>query len=160
MDKKPPSWWTIEAKCVLQEDILSGRVGADMTAEDVYVMYGQLYQQYAFPNFKNNFKNHREAVEMEIGRMELDCAGYFHDKDALSAAGRFDPSKPVPWHKSEAKELLKQDIDAGKHLEMKPIDLRDTREVYKLFELEVFRKHISQEARRREKRRGFRRAIN
>jgi hypothetical protein len=58
----------------------------------------------------------------------------------------------LPWHKSEAKKLLKQDIDDGKHLHMKPSELRGTRKEYEDFGLEVFRKHIHQDVDSRSKR--------
>ena len=53
---------------------------------------------------------------------------------------------------SEAKKLLKQDIDDGKHLQFKPSDFHATREEYKTFSLKVFQNHIYQEVDSRSKR--------
>ena len=51
----------------------------------------------------------------------------------------------IPWHKSEAKNLLKKDINDGRHKEMKPEVLHGTREEYQAFPLKTFRNHIYQE---------------
>jgi hypothetical protein len=58
----------------------------------------------------------------------------------------------IPWHKSEAKNLLKKDINDGRHKEMKPEVLHGTREEYQAFPLKTFRNHIYQEVDSRAKR--------
>ena len=63
-----------------------------------------------------------------------------------------DPSDTIPWHVSEAKKILKRDINDGKHLQFKPLDFHVTREEYKTFSLKVFRNRIYQEVDSRSKR--------
>jgi len=58
----------------------------------------------------------------------------------------------IPWHKSEAKNLLKKDINDGRHKEMKPEVLHGTREEYQAFPLKTFWNHIYQEVDSRAKR--------
>jgi hypothetical protein len=83
--------------------------------------------------------------------MQVDCAAYGHDLAILKASATADRTN-LPWHKSEAKKLLKQDIDDGKNRDMKPSELRGTRKEYEEFTLEVFRKHIHQDVDGRSKR--------
>ena len=49
------------------------------------------------------------------------------------------------WSGSAAERLLKLDIDANKHLELKPKLLHASRVEYQHFELKEFRKHVYQE---------------
>ena len=49
------------------------------------------------------------------------------------------------WEGSDAQNLLKQDVDNGLHLQLKPKQLRETRSEYKLFGVRKFQKHIDQE---------------
>jgi hypothetical protein len=61
-----------------------------------------------------------------------------------------NPNFPYPrWDGHPAQCLLKIDVDSGKHKRYKPELLRMTRKEYKLFPLEVFRKHIHQVERSR-----------
>ena len=49
------------------------------------------------------------------------------------------------WDRHVARKLLKEDITAKKHKEMKPKELRESRNEYQDFTPEVFCKHIHQE---------------
>jgi hypothetical protein len=51
-------------------------------------------------------------------------------------------SRPCSWHFSEAREVLKIDMAAGKHKHVKPKDLWPSRNDYQDFDLEIFRKAI------------------
>jgi hypothetical protein len=84
--------------------------------------------------------------------MQVDCEAYGHDRAILKTSATADQTTNLPWHKSEAKKLLIQDIDVGKHLQMKPSALRLTRKEYEDFKIDVFRKHIYQEIDSRTKR--------
>ena len=148
--KKPEQWKTSEAKALLREDIISKRVPASMGAKEVYAMRAE-YKEFPIKNFPTNLKNLRKAIADNFARMQVDCEAYGHDRAILKTLATADPTNH-PWHKSEAKKLLKQDIDEGKHLQMKPSELRGTRKEYEAFGLEVFRKHIHQDVDSRSKR--------
>ena len=49
------------------------------------------------------------------------------------------------WRNHPGKPLLRQDMDEGKHLQMKPSKLRDSRPEYSDLPYDVFRKRIAQE---------------
>ena len=53
------------------------------------------------------------------------------------------------WDGSAAQGLLKVDVDEGRHINMRPQELRKTRVEYASFPVDVFRKHIHQEVRSR-----------
>jgi hypothetical protein len=149
--KKPEKWRGSEAKALLRADIISKRVPDTMTAKEVYAMRPE-YKAFPIKYFSTNLKNLRKAIADNFGRMQVDCEAYGHDRAILKTLATADQTTDVPWHKSEAKKLLKEDIDNGKHIQMKPSALRRTRKEYKDFKLDVFRKHVHQEIDSRSKR--------
>jgi hypothetical protein len=122
-----------------------------MQANDVYAMRPDKYEKWPFKGFQRNLKNLREVIAKSYARMQTDCEAYGHDRALLKTLQVADPHN-IPWHKSEAKQFLKLDIDDGKHLQMKPAKLHLTRMAYRKFDLKVFRKHIYQEVDSRAKR--------
>jgi hypothetical protein len=59
-------------------------------------------------------------------------------------------NKPYPrWGGTIAEDLLRFDIDVGKHETMKPREIQATRPEYSLYPLKVFRDHVQQERRAR-----------
>jgi hypothetical protein len=148
--EKPEKWKDSEAKALLRSDIISKRAPATMTAKEVYGMRPE-YMKFPYKNFPTNLNNLRKAIADNYERMQVDCEAYGHDLSVLKKSVTVDLTN-LPWHKSEAKELLRKDIDDGKHLQMEPSALRSTREEYMGFTSEVFRKHIHQEVDSRSKR--------
>jgi hypothetical protein len=53
------------------------------------------------------------------------------------------------WDTPEASKLLREDIDDEKHIAMDLNEFWNSREAYKLFPKDVFRKHIYQECNKR-----------
>ena len=51
------------------------------------------------------------------------------------------------WEGSEAQHWLKKDMEDGKHLQLKPEELHQSRPEYVLLPLKVFRDHIAQPTR-------------
>jgi hypothetical protein len=149
--KEEKNWKDSEAKRLLREDIIAGVIQASMAAKDVYDMRPE-YKKWAFKNFQTNLKNLRKAIADSYARMLADCEAYGHDRALLMTLGAGTNPQDVPWHKSEAKKLLKKDIDNGKHKQMKPEALHGTREEYQAFSLKTFRNHIYQEVDSRAKR--------
>jgi hypothetical protein len=152
MSAKEGKWKESEAKRLLREDIISGAVNASMAAKDVYEMRPE-YKKWPYNNFQTNLRNLRKAIVNSYERMLEDCEAYGHDLALLTTlrAGT-ENLQVVPWHKSDAKRLLKQDVDDGKHKAMKPEALYNMREEYQVFSLETFRNHIYQEVDSRAKR--------
>ena len=61
------------------------------------------------------------------------------------------PVAEVLWHLLEAKPLLDKDIEEGKHLEVDPQELYESRAEYQQFALVTFHGHLYQEVKRWEK---------
>ena len=141
---KAAKWKNSVAKKHLRADILSGAVPPGMKAKEVYAMRPQ-YKQYPYKNFRSNLLSLRKLIAKDKERMRADCEAYGHDRALLAQLRADDPPENIPWHRSEAKKLLEKDIDDGKHLQMKPSEMYDTREEYQAFSLKVFRNHIYQE---------------
>ena len=142
--KKAPKWADSEAKKILKQDIIQLEVTDASDPEEVYKMHPE-YSQFEYSNFKTNLANLIEKVLSDFERMRTDCEFFGHDLAVLAVYRENHPLERTPWHKSEAKPLLEQDMNLGKHLTMTPKELFQTRIQYREFSLEEFRKHIHQE---------------
>ncbi len=89
-----------------------------MTAREVYNSR-DCYQKFPFVNCSSNLTNLRAAIDKDHDREMGDLANYRHDKLILTTRQAGQPPRPIPWHRSEAKKLLKKDIDDNKHNQMK-----------------------------------------
>jgi hypothetical protein len=88
----------------------------------------------------------KETLQGLKDRADKDEAAFLHD-EALNLRVN---NKPYPrWGGTIAEDLLKIDIDAGKHETMKPRELQATRPEYSLYPLKEFRDHVQQERRGR-----------
>jgi hypothetical protein len=85
--------------------------------------------------------------------MQRDAISYGHDLAIVKEMRTKNPPTRPAWHKSAASILLKQDVDAELHKEMKPKELHKSRAEYRdVFDLKTFRKHLYQEIDSRPKR--------
>jgi len=141
--KQKSKWSTSIAKHLLKEDIINGSVQDGMDPVEVYQRRPE-FQEFPLKNFKTNLENLMQSILKQFDRLQLDSDAFGHDLAILEALHRDAPVE-VPWHKSEACQLLKRDVKIGKHLQMWPIELYQTEAAYREFSLEVFRNHIYQE---------------
>jgi hypothetical protein len=71
--------------------------------------------------------------------MQDDCDFYGYDIACLKDIQASNPiPPPMLWHKSEAKHLLIEDINNGKHVGKLPQDLNKSKQQYRGFSLKVF----------------------
>ncbi|CAB9531365.1 hypothetical protein SEMRO_3464_G348310.1 [Seminavis robusta] len=100
-----------------------------------------------------------KSVLRDYDRLLVDCEAYGHDMAIILQMRKDNPPVQVPWHRSEAKPLLEKDIDEKKHLEIdpetgekiKPRQLYQSRVEYREYKLKVFRDHLYQEVKKRER---------
>jgi hypothetical protein len=139
-DKK---WIHSLGKKSLRTDIILGKVTANCNPKDVYDMHNS-YKGFPFDNFKKNLQSLIEAVAKDIARMQHDCEAYGHDLGVVKALRSDEEagSRPLSWHLSDARKLLKVDMVEGKHKQLKPKALWLSRTEYQVFALEPFRKAI------------------
>lgn len=144
-------WQYSSAKKLLEKDIIDGIIGTVETGMlpcQVYLMRPE-YADYEYDRFVSNLYSLRVKYEKLLYLAQIDGEALAHDL----ALGLRTNSKPYPhWQGSEAERLLQEDINNGKHLGMKPQELRNTHAEYKVYPLKVFRDHIQQELRARKER--------
>lgn len=146
----PPKWGKSPAKELLYEDICTGIIKPEMNGDEVYLMRPE-FQLYKLNNFKSNLKNLREAIALDYGRMQRDRKYYRQDRHRLSVIRANDPPEELVWHRHPAMALLEQDVSAGLHKQKKPSELYQSRDEYKDFPPDVFRKHVHQEVTKRDR---------
>ncbi len=136
-------WIHSAAKKSLQADIILGKVTKNCDPKDVYRMHTS-YKGFPFENFKTNLQSLLKAVAKDIARMQHDCEAYGHGLGVVKAlrSGEEAGSRPLYWHLSDARKLLKVDMVEGKHKQLKPKALLLSRTEYQVFDLEPFRKAI------------------
>lgn len=151
-DAGKEAWGLSKSKAILRTGLLNGTIKPHMKPKEVFNMNPQEHGKWNYNNWANNLRNLRNSIKRDRGRMQKDVLAYGHDL-AIVNEYRKSLSNPKPrWRGSSAERLLKQDIDEGKHLSMKPRFLHQTRSEYRIFDLMVFRKHIYQEVDSRPKR--------
>ena len=123
----------------------------EMSPRAVFDLHPEEHSKWNYKNSSSNLRTLRAAIDRDRGRMQRDAIAYGHDLESVKALRA--PTDKTPWHRSPAFRLLKQDMDDGKHKQMKPKDLYESQPEYHTnFTLEEFRKHIYQEIDSRPKR--------
>jgi len=143
-------WRKSKAKALLLQDLQDGVVHLNVNVMPAAIVYQQRPEFRHFPleQFGNRLKDLRLALKTKKDRSAMELAALHHDRLIYPTQAFNSLGKPR-WEGSEAQSLLKEDMDNSMHETMRPKALWNTREEYKKFELEVFRKHIDQETRRR-----------
>lgn len=142
------------ARKFLYEEIANERIplnGKEMGPRAVYDKYKELScfklkgMEYG-KDFTRRLRDLRAIIKRDRKRA-------IEDRNELAVLIR---NHPVPeknhkgepqWNGSAAQRLLKEDMQAGKHESMKPLQLRATRPEYELFLPETFRWKIQQNIR-------------
>jgi hypothetical protein len=145
---KAVPWQHSEAKSVLTSDIFEGTlVKPEMTAQQVLATRAELYAPYK-KNFATNLRNLRRSLKALQGRADEDQAAVVHDLERFPRS-MVNPRGHPRFDGSAAQRLLKQDVDNGEDVGVKPMAFRNTRPEYEQFPLKVFRDHLSHERQRR-----------
>lgn len=142
--------WRI-AKAILKKELLNGSVGVgskDPPPREVWNSRSE-YKAVEYANFRTNLNQLRKKARVQKANEVRDRLALSNDRK-LNQNNKTPPAFPYPrWDTTSAKRFLGLDIDAKLNETMKPSQLRNTREVYKLFPLDVFRNHINQEVKSR-----------
>lgn len=146
------AWALSKSKSILRTGLLNGTILPSMKPKEIFDMHPEEHSKWEYTNWTNNLRNLRHAIEKDNKRMHDDMLSYGHDLAIVNALRAANPNRKPRWRGSEAAKRLKEDVDKGKHLEMKPSTLHQTRPEYLVFDLDVFRKHIYQEVDSRPKR--------
>lgn len=139
-------WAKSASKAVLRSGILTGRIKPTMKPKEVWNMDLEVHAPYKknYSNWSKNLRSLQAAIGRDRDRMLNDVAAYGNDIGIINTI-RSSQHNKIPWHRSEASCLLKQDMEEGLDKEKKPKDLYKSRpEYFDHFSLEEFRKHIYQ----------------
>jgi hypothetical protein len=147
-DKNEPSpWKDSQAKKLLRQDILDGKVVDSMTPMQIFQMRPE-YAPYGLKKFRSNWYSLRDSIKDNQAKASSDSDALAHDLRIRPPVAYTSKGYPR-WDGSDAQRLLKQDVNTGLTNSIKPRVLRETRMEYQAFPLKVFREHIHQEHRSR-----------
>jgi hypothetical protein len=146
-------WKPSKARQILLEDLEEGLLPVDadeMSAEEAWdIMYSNMaeFVPVVFSQFKERLRDHRKQVGEQTARSILESEALMHDRLMFPRQMENCRGEPV-FDLSAAKLLLRADVADGKHLTMKPLQLKLTRDEYKPYSTKVFKHRIYQEVRR------------
>jgi hypothetical protein len=115
-----------------------------LDAEAVYDMRPQ-YQRYSFEEFSNWLDLVRGKHKVMRQKAQRDDEKVVKQLNHLGGMEERTFWGYQSWRNHPGKPLLRQDMDEGKHLIMKPSVLRDSRPEYSDLPYDVFRRRIAQE---------------
>lgn len=149
------AWGSSDARAALYAAITEGEIplerGQTVEKEDLiwdfFCLRPEVYNYGEFERFRGRLNSLRAIIKAGKSRAEEDLIAYQqfiknHPKSTMAANGDYPE-----WEGHKAQELLVQDMADGKHEEMTPMQLRQTRAEYREFPLDVFRSHIYQDIR-------------
>jgi hypothetical protein len=155
--QRPPAslndadWGSSDAKHLIVQDMMDGIVPYNQKIKDIEKLYHDMYaHQPEFRDFPFDLIRYRDRInriQKAVARLKW-AADY--DEACLKAAREkhpkptHGPTGKILWEDSEAATWIKIDFEAGKHLNMKPSELRETRDCYKLFSKRRFSKRLDQ----------------
>lgn len=149
-------WANSNAKQLLYNDIVSGRVPADMPGRFVRLSRPE-YEHWKPSNFTTNLRTLRKTIRKDHVRMVEDVINYGKDVDTLREIRENNPpteEKP-DWDKLGCHRMLQKDLKDWNYPNPSPTKqprhLQQTRPEYMLFTNKQFNDHIQHEVRRKMK---------
>ncbi|KAK1739827.1 hypothetical protein QTG54_009586 [Skeletonema marinoi] len=144
--KKKIKWRNSKARAMLVRMLMDKDSNAHtMTWQQLHSSH-EWFQEYDAKSFQRYVSELKKANPKKIAVVTED------NKIINAELQRFPrPDKTLRgepfWDTHPSKRLLRQDVKLGKHLEMKPKTLHQTRLEYQAFSLKTFRQHVYQEKR-------------
>ncbi|CAJ1945443.1 unnamed protein product [Cylindrotheca closterium] len=142
----------LKAKNTITEDLVQGILPLEenvIPVEDLWTHYENEagFEKVCFDQFKERLEAHREQVKTTLARSRYEEECLRHDRILFPREEVDDNGIPF-FDLHPAKKLLEDDVAANKHASMKPEQLRQTREEYKVFPNSYFRPRIYQAVRK------------
>ena len=151
MPKKKKGWRYSEAKKLLKNSIIKGLLDnvdplGPRFVYDIFMYLPDFHEENYndYDAFTRRYRDLKKSIDNKRERSALEEQALAHDR-AIYPVRPVDCRGIPRWDGSEAQKSLRADMDAKKHLEMKPSHLRVTNDEYKRFPLDCFRGHIDQE---------------
>jgi hypothetical protein len=123
---------------------------SELSAEEAWeLVYQHMaeFNEVVFSQFEARLRDHRRRAKEQVTRSTRESEALAHDRHIFPRQMENGRGQPV-FDLSSAKMLLRADVEDGKHLRMKPLQLQRTREEYSNFSAGVFKHRIYQEVRR------------
>ena len=113
-------WKNSEAKKIIMNDLMSMVLPCDeklVSTQAAFEHYKQMpeFQYVVYSQFEARLKDHRKAVGKKIMHHKSQMEALAHDQ-ALYPRKQYDRKGRKMFHGSEAHNLLKQDVEAERHL--------------------------------------------
>lgn len=149
------AWVSSDARLALYAAIVEGEIPLNGVNEDEDTLWDyfnkrpEVHNHGEFRLFQSRLESLRDIIKRDCGRAEEDKLAFDiyiknHPKAETSAKGGYPE-----WEGHPAQKKLKEDMAAGKHLTMDPLQmyLEEEESPYREFPIDVFRSHIYQETR-------------
>lgn len=153
----PPGWidwFNSPAREIIMEDLQEGILSLDENVTSAEEAWDTCYRHIAefssvvFDQFKARLKDNRRQVQALLNRSEMEARALVHDRQLYPRQMHNDRGEPV-FDLREAKEFLRKDVKANRHITMKPSEFQRTRTAYMAFKPRIFKDRIYQEVRRK-----------
>ena len=144
---KVEKWKNSKAKAFLVRLIMDETSDIHRKSPEEVWKSSEWFQQYPKHRFIDNMKNLKNALEARERVVQEDIRLIQAELAALNLSDKTMRGYPH-WHTHAANKLLADDLKFGRNGDMKPLSFRNTRDEYKNFPLQVFRRHIYQEQRK------------
>jgi hypothetical protein len=140
-------WAKSEAKKMLLEDIVSGRIDG-WQPKQVYEDPARhdLYKYYKRENFSTNLRNLREYVKNHRARAATDSIAMAETRREL--ANHRNPNAAPRWDGTRAQAILQRLIANGETANKKPAEIRASKPEFLVYTGEQFRNHLTHKKRR------------
>lgn len=103
-----------------------------------------IFKQYPLRNFKTNFRNLKNSIDVERAAIQFDQLSLEADRNKYPRNGTTDRGYPF-WDTHPARKLLEDSVRKGQANNVKPQEIRSSETAYKDFPPRVFAKHVHQE---------------
>mmetsp|Transcript_11689 Transcript_11689/g.19868 ORF Transcript_11689/g.19868 Transcript_11689/m.19868 type:complete len:295 (+) Transcript_11689:36-920(+) len=145
-NKKKPKWRNSKARAMLVRMLMDNQSNVHkMTWKESHASH-EWFQEYDPMLFQRYVRDLRKANPQKVAVVTEDNEIIKRELNRFPRPTKTNRGEPF-WDTHPAKLLLRGDVKAGKHLDMKPALLHQTRSEYKAFSLKTFRAHIYQEKR-------------
>lgn len=141
-----PKWKNSKARALLVKLLMDKDSNVhNMTWQQIHSSH-EWFSEFDAKSFKKYVKDLRKANPKKMAIINEDNRIIGAELMRFPRPDKTLRGEPF-WDTHPSKLLLRADLKAGKHLEMKPRKLRQSRPEYQAFSLKTFRRHIYQEKR-------------
>ena len=148
--KKEPKWRNSKARAMLVKMLFDTNSKAHKLSWQELHASHEWFREYEPKKFKKYLSRLKKANPRKVAIVAEDNMIIEAELQNFPRSGKTNRGEPF-WDTHPAKLLLREDVKAGKHLDMKPQVLHQTRPDYQAFSLKTFRRHVYQEKRHQKK---------